>query len=157
MIRWAGASTLAGVGVWALVSVATAVVRSAADTDAVIFLSAFGLTVATPFLLGSYFWLRRQYLNLLMVGAAVAALLVFGVLASVPRQVGLYEMVLRWKSPWRHFLLLLASLFFLVGPFYMAGWLVRSCYRAAKGRVPNGYAKPDAITGISIPLMLSTV
>src|SRR5688500_11550623 len=120
MARCAASAALAAAGVLALVSVGTAISRSGGDADSIIFLSAFGLVVTMPWLLGAYFCLRRQYLNLLMVGASVVALIGFGLLASLPRWIGMDEVARKSMGPWQNVRLLVVSLAFLLGPFYAA-------------------------------------
>ena len=133
----AAAALLGGLGLWTLASVGVAVARTTTAGSAA-FLVAFGVAAAAPFLLAAYFCLRRQYLNLLMVGAAVLAVLAYGLVASAASRLGLYDPVSWQSSPLQQLLLFLANLALLVAPFYVAGRVYRWCYHVAKSRVPNG-------------------
>jgi hypothetical protein len=89
------------------------------------FLIPFLLVYSGLFIAVAYLVFRRQYQPLCTLVSAVAALVVFDFLNSLPKRFGLYDWFeTRIDSPWA-FIALPLFLAALLIPFYGAGWAYR--------------------------------
>ncbi|MCB1128093.1 MAG: hypothetical protein KDM81_16490 [Verrucomicrobiae bacterium] len=87
----------------------------------------FVLVFSGIFITPAYFLLRRQYQNLCILAATLAALVVLLVLVSIPEDLGLSERIRRWtiESEWGLAFGLPYGLVVLIAPFYVARWVYR--------------------------------
>jgi len=89
------------------------------------FLVPFLLVYSGLFIAVAYFVFRRQYRHLCTLVSALAAVVVFAFLISLPKQFGFHEWLDTWIfSPWA-FIGLPLSLAALLIPFYGARWAFR--------------------------------
>ena len=92
-----------------------------------IFPLGFLVLFTAPFYIVAYICFRRQYRELFRVLGVVGAIVVSGVLISLPRHLHLFEYLDRHRRemPWLCFVDLPVSLVCLFGPFYAAAWVLR--------------------------------
>lgn len=147
ILRWIAIAVFGGFGVWASGSGSYQVITHA-DGHWVGSLFALGFLVlfATPFYVVAYICFRRRYRELFTVLGVVAAIVVFGVLISLPRHLHVYEFFDRHQRdmPWIVFLGLPVSLVCLFGPFYAAAWVLRLCRRLAQRPTMRSSELPSA-------------
>jgi hypothetical protein len=119
-VRWLVIAASGCYGVYALI-----VGISHALTRDRVFAVPLLLVCSGLFIAVAYLVFRRQYRFPCTLVSALGALVVFGVLMSLPKRFGLYEWSETWiDSPWA-FIGLPLSLATLLVPFYGAHWAYR--------------------------------
>jgi NADH:ubiquinone oxidoreductase subunit 5 (subunit L)/multisubunit Na+/H+ antiporter MnhA subunit len=147
ILRWCVVAASGGYGAWQVVDVVWRVAtRWKGGWFDALFVLLVPLLFAAPFLAVAYYCLRRQYRKLLLVLGAVGAVVLFGLLSMLPRQLGLFERMdacVRQNHAFAFFGLPL-MLVVLLGPIYAAAWFFRLCQRLAycRTRSPEERATP---------------
>jgi hypothetical protein len=134
IIRWTVILGSGAVGLCVLVGFVRELIHCIGDHSlgVALFLIPFTLLFAGVPLSISYFAFTRQYRPIVGIVATIGALIVWGLLMSLPRRLGMYEWPLRTKEmPWLFLIELPLALLSLFGPFYAAGWFYRFCLRFA--------------------------
>lgn len=129
LFRWLAIAGFGGYGVYTL---ADGLMRVPAQPEVHwaafwFFLLPYMLVYCGLFIATAYFILRRQYRHLSTLISALAAVIVFGFLISLPDRFGLHERLfdLSKDSPWVILIALPFSLAALLIPFYAARWAYR--------------------------------
>jgi len=137
ILRWSAIVAFGGFGIWQTISgshhVLTHPQGGGIETSLAL---GFIALVCTPFYIVAYICFRRHYRKLFDVLTVVGAVLVFGLLTTLPREWHIPEFFMQ-RGPWfglRAFLSLPVSLLWLFGPFYAAAWVFRRCHRMAEPR-----------------------
>jgi hypothetical protein len=134
ILRWTAIAVFGGLAVW-LLSYSDYYVIKYSDGDwfGSFFLLGFTGLCAVPFVAVAYICYHRQYRELFNVLGAVGAIVVFGVLISLPNHWHVDEFWIRRvdQSPWLAFLAFPVSLLCLFVPFYGATWFYRYGHRLA--------------------------
>lgn len=127
-MRWLVIAGFGGYGIYTLID---GILHVSAKADVHwaafwFFLLPFMLVYSGLFIAVAYFVLRRQYRHLCTLVSALAAVVVFGFLISLPDRLGLHERLRIWDdSPWAILIALPLSLAALLIPFYGARWAYR--------------------------------
>ena len=135
IIRWIAVTAFGGFGIWALVASSYSILtHSKGDWLQAIFPLCFTVLFAAPFLVVASICFRRHYRELFSVLGVVGAVVVFGVLMSLPHRLHVFDFFRRHEEdlPWVVVLGLPVSLICLFGPFYAAAWVLRLCRRLAQ-------------------------
>ncbi len=140
--RWGAVLLLGGYGLWTLlVDGCFTWTRNASDLGTALFLFSFLCLWSAPFLLIAWFCLREQYQHVITVLAAIGTLVVFDVLLSLPKWLGVSSHLFRPVNVFATIPESLgniaASVVFLVIPFWGAVWFFRLCQWLA-GRYLHG-------------------
>ena len=129
LLRWLAIAGLGGCGVYPLVD---GILHGFAkpDADWVVlwfFIIPFAIVYCGLFITPAYFIFRRQYRQLRTFISALAAVIVCGVLLSLPVWLGVYEYFSDWGkvSRWVNIIALPVGFAALLIPFYAAGWVYR--------------------------------
>lgn len=133
--RWLAIIGLGGVGMWVFAANSYYVITHPdGGWLGMVWGLGFLVVLAAPFTLAACFCFRRQYQGLLHVLGVVGAILVFGVLVSLPCHLHLFEYLERHlrETPWHLIVGLPVGLVCLFGPVYAAVWVVRVCLRLAR-------------------------
>ena len=129
LLRWLAIAGFGGYGIYTLIASLLHVLAQPDVHWAVFwfFLLPFMLVYCGLFIATAYFILRRQYRDLCTLVSALAAVVVFGVLISLPENFGVQERLHDWgkDSPWVILIALPVSLAALFIPFYAARWAYR--------------------------------
>ena len=141
ILRWLAIAAFGGFGIWILVySNYHVITHSKGDWLTAIFPLAFVVLFALPFFVVAYICFRRRYRQLYSVLGVVVAIVVLGVLMSLPHRWHIIEFFIRHEQnlPWLPILELPVSLICLFVPFYAAVWVSRVCFRLAQGPTIRG-------------------
>jgi hypothetical protein len=152
ILRWTAIAVFGGFAVWLLAYSDYYVIKhSDGDWFGTFFALGFSGLCAAPFVAVAYICFRRQYRELFSVLGVVGAIVVFGVLTSLPNHWHVNEFFVRRidQSPAFAFLGLPVSLLCLFAPFYGATWFYRYCHRLAQHPTPQSCEPPviDAVHG----------
>jgi len=128
-IRWFAIAGFGGYGVYSFVD---GILHVSTKPDVHwagfwFFLLPFMLVYCGLFIATAYFILRRQYRHLCTLISALVAVIVFGLLISLPDRFGVRERLFDWtqESPWVVVIAFPVSLAALFIPFYVARWAYR--------------------------------
>ncbi len=139
LLRWIAVVLAGGLGLWPLVDLGRVVLRGNHSWLGFIFVAVVSLLIASPFFAVAYFCLRRQYRKIFLVVGIVGSIFVFGGLMTLPRQLGLFEYLVRHEreNPVYGLIGLPLALLALFGPAYAAGWFFQCCHNLAyPGKIP---------------------
>jgi hypothetical protein len=129
LLRWLAAAVLGGYGTYTLISslLYMRVLPGVDRTFYWFFLLPLVLVYCGLFIAAAIFILRRQNRHLCALISALVAVVVFGVLMTLPAKLGLLDRLYEWSgaSPWAIVIALPGSLAALFIPFYAARWSFR--------------------------------
>jgi threonine/homoserine efflux transporter RhtA len=97
------------------------------------FITLFLTVFSAPFLWVAYICFREKYHRLVTVFAAIGAVVICGMLISLPERLGIQDFFFHevLDHPWLIIIDLPLSLICLFWPFWAAAWFFRFCHRLA--------------------------
>lgn len=135
VLRWLAIVASVGFALWtstpSLIRIAT---RFDGNWISLAFGFGFIALLTAPFYIVAYICFIRKYRELYRVLGIVGAIVIFGILISLPSDLHLYEFLSRYhkEMPWTLIIGIPISLFCLIGPFYAASLFIHMCNRKAQ-------------------------